>query len=312
MAAPKCSDEEFIRLFQTLGATRAAEHLGVTERSVYDRRRRLERVAGPIAAPAVSGRGQASGYEKRLLLEMKDGVIVVGSDAHYWPGDAPTAHRGMVKLIEELKPAAVCLNGDVVDGARASRHGRIGFSQTPTMREELEAVDARLDEIRKAAGRASLIWILGNHDMRLETYLANKADATEGLPGSRLQDHFPHWSFAWSLWVNNDVVIKHRLKGGIHATHNNTLWAGKTVVTGHLHSLKVTPFSDYNGVRWGVDTGTLNDPYGSHAEYTEENPLNHRSGFVVLTFAGGRLLWPEIAAVVDEGHIQFRGRLIRV
>ena len=58
------------------------------------------------------------------------------------------------------------------------------------------------------------------------------------------------------LRVNGNVVIKHRMKGGIHAAHKNTLHAGTTMVTGHLHSLKVTPFSDYNGTRWGVDTGT--------------------------------------------------------
>ena len=109
------------------------------------------------------------------------------------------------------------------------------------------------------------------------------------------------------------MVIKHRYKGGIHATHNNTLWAGKTVVTGHLHSLKVTPFSDYNGIRWGVDTGTLADPYGPQFEnYTEQNPANWRSGFVVLTFKDGTLLDPEIVRVVGERKVSFRGEVVRV
>jgi hypothetical protein len=75
----------------------------------------------------------------------------------------------------------------------------------------------------------------------------------------------------------------------------------------------VTPLSDYNGTRWGVDTGTLADPYGEQfADYTELNPVDWRSGFAVLTFHKGRLLYPELVMVHDEGVIDFRGKLIEI
>ena len=115
------------------------------------------------------------------------------------------------------------------------------------------------------------------------------------------------------MWINDDVVIKHRFKGGIHAPHNNTMWAGKTIVTGHLHQLKVTPISDYNGRRYGVDSGTLADPYGPQFEsYTEQNPLNWASGFCVLTFRSGELMPPELVTVLRSGVVAFRGELINV
>ena len=115
------------------------------------------------------------------------------------------------------------------------------------------------------------------------------------------------------MWVNADVVIKHRWKGGIHATRNNTLNSGKTIVTGHLHSLKVTPFTDYNGTRWGVDTGTLADPYGPQfTDYTEDGCVDWRSGFVVLNFRNGELLRPQECEVRREGVVEFRGELIEV
>jgi hypothetical protein len=83
-----------------------------------------------------------------------------------------------------------------------------------------------------------------------------------------------------------------------------------TIVTGHLHSLKVTPLNDLKGIRWGVDTGTLADPYGPQfSDYTELNPVDWRSGFAVLTFHEGRLMWPEIAHVIDEGMGEFRGEI---
>jgi hypothetical protein len=79
-----------------------------------------------------------------------------------------------------------------------------------------------------------------------------------------------------------------------------------------LHSLKVTPFSDYNGIRYGVDTGTLAEPDGPQFTYAELNPNNHRSGFAVLTFFNGELLWPELIHAFSEGCIQFRGEVIDV
>ena len=119
---------------------------------------------------------------------------------------------------------------------------------------------------------------------------------------------------AWAIWINDDIVIKHRFKGGIHATHNNTMWAGKNIITAHSHSLKVTPFSDYNGTRWGVDDGCLAniDPRGEHFEYTEENPLNWRMGFTVLTIKDGKLLWPEVVFVRNEKEFEFRGEVLRL
>jgi hypothetical protein len=82
------------------------------------------------------------------------------------------------------------------------------------------------------------------------------------------------------------------------------------MVTNHLHSQKVTPYTDYNGDRWGVDTGTLAEPFGPQfQDYCEDNPVNWRSGFAMLTFERGRLLQPELIRVVEEGVVDFRGRL---
>src|SRR4029079_11608382 len=131
--------------------------------------------------------------------------------------------------------------------------------------------------------------------------------------GTRLADHYPLWEPCWSVFVNEDVVVKHRFKGGLHAPHNNTVNSGRTIVTGHLHSAKVTPFTDYNGTRYGVDTGCIADPNAkAFVNYTEDNPKNWRAAFGGFTVRGGQLLPPELATVWDDRHIAFRGDLIRV
>jgi hypothetical protein len=318
VTAPACSDDEFIELWRTHGgsADKIGEALCVSSRSVLARRRRLEDKLH-AAIPARNGEHYAHlsprEHKARHELSVQSGQVVVFSDAHFWPGVRTTAFRGLLKLIRDLKPSAVINNGDAFDGASISRWPRIGWDSKPSVIDELKACEQRLCEVEDAADRAKLIWPLGNHDARFETRLAQNAPEFEGVKGFHLKDHFPRWVPCWSTWINGDVVVKHRWHNGVHAVRNNTLKAGKTIVTGHLHSLKVTPLNDYNGTRYGVDTGTLADPSGPQfLDYLEDAPTDWRSGFVVLTFHKGRLLWPEVVNVFAQNEIEFRGQIVRV
>lgn len=309
----KADDYDFIQSFRKVGATKTGKAFGMTERSVYARRDRLERKYSIRIVPPHGPKRPTESHPQRATFNIKNGTVIVGSDAHYWPGKPSTAHRAFVKLIKELKPSAVVMNGDAFDGASISRHPPIGWEDAPTVQEELECVQGRLGEIEDAAGRAQRFWPLGNHDARFETRLATVAPEYAKVVGVHLSDHLPGWQPCWALWVNSDVVIKHRFRSGDHAPWNNTLRSGKSIVTGHLHSLKVVPYSDYNGTRFGVDTGCLADPYGPQfVDYSEDNARNHRSGFVVLTFDGGRLMWPEVVHVIGENEVEFRGKRIKV
>jgi len=244
----------------------------------------------------------------RLQGIVPNGIVIVASDAHYWPGPPSLMHRALVRTCKEYKPKIVILNGDVIDAPTVSRHARIGWETLPRLADEIEAAKDRVFEIEKASGRARKIWNLGNHDARFESRLANVAPEYARIHGVHLNDHFPLWECAWSTWVNNEVVVKHRFKGGIYAPRNNTLNAGKTMVTGHLHSAKVMPFDDYNGTRYGVDTGCIADTFGSQfVDYTEDSPRDWRSGFCVLTFKDGKLMNPELVTRWDEERVQFRG-----
>lgn len=296
------------------GPAATARQLGINERGVHARRKRLERVLGlKIGTPQGASQTRQSVYPGRLETKLNDGVILIGGDAHYWPGHPSTGHRAFVKFIKKLKPKIVVVNGDVFDGASVSRHPSVNWEQNPTVIDELETCQARMHEIAKAAGKANLFWTLGNHDARFESRLAQVAPEYAGVRGVSLKDHFSdRWQPCFSVFINDEIVVKHRYKGGAHAPYNNTVFAGKTMVTNHLHSAKVIPFTDYGGTRYGVDTGCLADLSGKQFTYGEDNPTNHRSGFAVLTIRKGRLLFPELVLVVDANTVQFRGELIKV
>ena len=317
------SDAEFIMLFSLCGNNPEdmSRECGVSVRNIQVRRNRIESLYQGKLTTITKTERIAENIEpkpERINLGIENGTVIVFSDAHFWPGIKTTAYRGLIWALKNLEDIKVVVNnGDAFDGASISRFPRIGWDSTPTLIAELKACEIALgeieDEAKKVNHKMKLIWPLGNHDARFENRLAANAPQYEYIKGFSLKDHFPAWHPCWSTWLTESVIVLHRWKGGVHATHNNTLNSGVTMVTGHLHSLKVTPFDDYNGTRYGVDTGTLADPNGPQFEnYLENSPTNWRSGFTVLTFHKGMLLWPEIVKVVDKKHIEFRGKVIRV
>lgn len=301
----KVSDEEFIRTWRECGASPAkvSSALGINLRNVYRRRERLEKSGRAILGSAHTSQIK---FDSKREATLEDGFAIVFSDAHYWPGEPSTAHRALVKLISKLKPKLIVANGDLLDGVRISRHEPRGWNHQPGLVDEIHAVVTRLGEIEAVAKGATLLRTLGNHDVRFERFLAMHAREYEGLKGTSLDDYIPRWPSSWLVEINNDVVVKHRNVGGIHATYNNTLRSGRSIITGHMHSMKCTPWTDYNGIRFGVDAGCLADPDHDAFDYTEGNPKDWRSGFAVLTFKNKKLLWPEFC-YVDDGVSYFRG-----
>lgn len=324
------SDELFIATFKELQSPQAvADKLGMNVRAVYRRRNRFENMGFDLPTTNISGRTkqfdkelmqqkiterlEATRHSVRRGITMEKGRVLVFSDAHFYPDDETTAFRALLECIKEFKPEVIVCNGDAFDGASISRHPRIGWDSKPSVKEELEAVDYHMNEIEKASTfKSNLIWTLGNHDARYETFLAANSPQFEGVKGFCLKDHFPHWQPCWSYWINDETVIKHKWKGSFGAGRANALNSGKHFVTGHTHVLAVQPITDYNGTRYGVQTGMLANPDGDQfSEYTEDNPKDWRSGFALLTYHDGQLLMPELVQVYDErqGLVQFRGKV---
>ena len=313
---PRLADADFIEIFRSQGARGIVERSGVGEREAYDRRVRLERKYNiKIEAPGIN-EGSLSQrperYPGRLDYRITDGLIVIGSDPHYWPGIVSTSHRALVKFCEREKPKCVIMNGDVFDGATISRHPPINWEERPSVTQELEACKDRLGEIIKAALGADFYWPLGNHDARFESRLAQVAPEYANVHGMHLADHFPDWQKCWSVDVNNTLWVSHRYKGGVNAAYNNTLHAGRSTATGHLHQGTAFPKTDLNGTRWGISLPILANPFGPQFEYQEDNPRDHREGFTVLAFVDGKMLAPQMALVIDETHIDYCNQLIEV
>ena len=327
------NDQEFITLWKKLGSpVEIAKELKCDIRSVYNRRRSIEfrlgielpttKDARYLKTKEVKKIEQTSGHVRRGI-EIKDkGRIVVFSDAHFQPNEVTPAYKALLAIIKQFKGElkAIVANGDMFDGSQNSSHKRIQWSKTPTVKEELEACQEMMAGIEKTARKDTpLIWCLGNHDARFETFLSNSgATSYEGIQGFSLKDHFPMWKSCWSFYVNEDTCIKHRWKGGFGATRANALQSGINYITGHTHNLSVFPITDLNpafnmGTRWGVQTGTLADIHSdAFVHYTEDSPVDWRSGGVLLSWENGRMLMPEMFMVCGEDEYEFRGQIHKI
>lgn len=315
----KISDEDFIKLWNEHRSVSALSKItGIAYRAVLKRRKSLEERYDMMLI-SNDNRGRPDIYipddQTQCNLTLDNGVIIVGSDCHYNPRYITTAHRAFVQCVKHLKPKAVILNGDLADFASISQHHRIGWQNHPTVKEELDEMTARLGDIEAVRPTGCKLLIsIGNHDLRFSGKLSNVVPQYQSIQGFDLADHTPLWKWYWSIMVNGHTMIKHRWHNGVHAVYNNILKSGTSFVSGHLHSLKITPWTDYTGTRYGVDTGTMACVKDNQFIYAENNPLNWRSGFAVLTFNNGKLMPPELAEVVDEdkGLYYFRGQVMKV
>lgn len=324
MAAAKCTDEKFIEVWNKHHShTKVSEEIGLAVRNVVNRRATIQKKYG-IVLPIFDKRPS---YDQSMLvtadrvevkLTLQNGIILAAGDQHYFPGVVPVMHRAYVYLSKKLKPFAQIWNGDALDFPSISRFSSIGWEKNPTVAEELETVRDRSGEIVKASPNSKRVWNLGNHDMRFETRLAAIASEYRDVKGIHLKDHFPEWTPAWFVTVNEGTPghteIRHREKGGVHAAYNNTKESGVTMVTGHDHVADVKAYDDRRGRRYGVRHGmtadSCRDP--QFVNYLEGRTANWQAAIAVLTYRDGILLQPELAMRYDDDSFQFRGEIIKV
>lgn len=324
MSPPRVSDAELIEAFRTYGSPqKIADVFGINVRGVYKRRNEIER---RLAIVLPSHARDATERQKidlprtglRQLVEVNGPVVVFG-DAHWWPSQPKsTAHRALLEVIRDLKPAMIVANGDLLDLPSSSRHPPLGYGEQPThdVAQEIGIAQEYLAEIEALASQdCALVWNLGNHDVRLAARIASHAPELAGLSGVRLEDHFPAWSMGMSLMVNGNVMVKHRPpKGGIHSTWGSVVASGlDAIVCNHLHALRITPFTSYRKRRaYGIDCGCLSDfgPGQPQFNYTEDGTVGWASGFAVLHIEkGGTILPPELCEVI-EGRAYWRGQVV--
>lgn len=181
--------------------------------------------------------------------------VAVWGDLHI-PYHETDAVKAAIKLAKEDKVDAIFLNGDVMDFFGLSFHEK-NPKNRPRISEELESARQFLKGLRKHFPNIPIYWIDGNHEHRLERYLAVKApellDTSEFQIATllRMAEYgITYLGFRTKCYFGK-LLVEHgdRLKGtgGVNPARSARLKYKRSVLVNHFHKLSVDSGKQYDG-----------------------------------------------------------------
>jgi len=189
--------------------------------------------------------------------------ILVIPDTHV-PFEDELAFGVLLAAGRFLKPDTIVFLGDFADFMSVSFHPRELGRRGYTLKEEAEAVNARLDQIQ-ALGAKRVVFIKGNHEYRLERYLTEKAPSLFGLVdvaalfrleerGWECVEYRKHLKIG-KMHFTHDVG-----HAGIYAHRQSRMAYEGNVVIGHVHRLSYEVAGTSKGPSHaGIALGWLGD-----------------------------------------------------
>jgi predicted phosphodiesterase len=183
---------------------------------------------------------------KVFHLPAKDNNVLVISDLHIPYHDVKALTVALDYGVRE-KINTVFINGDLIDFYQISRFTNV--ERKRSVKEELEIAKEFLNILRSTFPVASFYFLLGNHDIRLQHYLASKAP--ELLDVEEFQLEFLLDAEKYGMKVLEDTVLVkigklavthgHLLIRGIFApvsaARGAFLRAKASVLIGHTHKI---------------------------------------------------------------------------
>lgn len=125
----------------------------------------------------------------KLDMQQEKVTLQIGSDFHSKFID-PFARRVWMEVAEMVQPDGVRYNGDGPDFPQLSRHRQLPGHFALTVQDEIDCWTQFMAETREVTPDACHKWILGNHDIRLITALADAFPVFASLRSNRFHELF--------------------------------------------------------------------------------------------------------------------------
>ena len=210
---------------------------------------------GPsIKLPKVTVKQSLSNWKKCVVLPDIQAGFFRGADGNLISTHDTVAMDYALAVIKAEKPDIVALNGDNADLPEMSKY-RLSPAFSLTTQATIDYLTTLCAQIRDAAPHARIIWMEGNHEIRLTNYIIDNAKAAFGLKQGNTPDSFPVLSIpflcrfedfgveyfagypASQFWLNNRIKIIHGTKvaSGGSTAHKYLATEKSSVVYGHIH-----------------------------------------------------------------------------
>lgn len=185
-------------------------------------------------------------------------------------GKKRTAHdRKAMQLVERFmeawKPTDIWYNGDILDGHQVSTRFCRDPRQALGLHQDVREMRSLLQEHHRAHPEARKRFLMGNHDIRVENFLAEKALALADLPELQVGVLFGLDALGIEVYPYKERV---ELCPGVFVTHGEVARKGSgqsaraqhrglSGISGHTHRLGHVWETDLRGTIEWVEGGCL-------------------------------------------------------
>lgn len=224
--------------------------------------------------------------------------------------------KKIISVIKDIQPDAIVQIGDGIDFPQVSQWSKGTAGEfAGTLQEHVDGYRGDvLAPIRDAAPNAQIVWLEGNHDLRVKDFIKKYAAPLGVLRALELP----------SLFGLGDLDIEYvrgpqRIAANTYAIHGHesggycaspSAWdlkfikrygSDKSFVFGHTHQpFLVTRAFGYEGKvspRFTMNVGSIMDPVA--ATYVKDGAVSWVQSFAVIRDDGKRV-WPELITATDR------------
>lgn len=237
--------------------------------------------------------------------------VVFISDIHA-PFHDQKALNILYKFIKTFKPNTVFIMGDLLDCYAISR-----FTKDPNgkmrFKEEIEEARIILRKIREVSGSAKIYYLRGNHELRMQRYLWNRAEELSMLPELEVPAllQLPQLNIEYvekGMMMYKGVMIKHgtivRQYAGYSAKAEFEK-NGCSGVSAHTHRSAVYMHTNTGGEYKWMECGCL---CLLDQEYMEGQRANWQQGFGIGYFKNNSNRYQFDLINIVDGKVLYDGQ----
>lgn len=246
--------------------------------------------------------------------------LLIVPDSH-WPFESQRSWQLMCQAGNYFRPDVVIALGDLYDFNVVSSHPKTPAKKKDRalFEEELAQVGKARPDLERVGGKEN-IFLLGNHEDRLDRYVAEKAPELSGLLSTEgvIRKALGYGNGKWRIVPYRDhikvgkVYFTHDVgHAGVGAVRQSQAAFEANTVIGHVHRVDYMVRGNAVGKpHVGAAFGWLGDP--RQADYMYRVKVNrewsHGFGYGYVEDDGTTFLLP---AVIIDGKCRVEGKLFR-
>jgi len=246
---------------------------------------------------------------------MKVRRALVIPDCHI-PYEDKKAYGLMLEVAKDARPDEIVILGDYADFYAVNFHGK-NPDKNYLLLDEIDAVTARLRELRQLFPDARIVFLEGNHEYRLARYIAANCRELFGiLSVPQLLnlaaygiDFVPYGPNQKHYVLGSKLIARHEpLGGGVHCAYQSVVKAQHSVIFGHTHRIQEHQIVSIAGENYrGISAGWLGDKDAEVMGYVK----NHHQwalGFCLVTVLPDGLWFNQLIHIIEgkalvDGHL---------